>query len=41
MKDIPALKSEEITFLVSVSCMKRRKMEALFESFLEEKEEQA
>jgi hypothetical protein len=31
---------EENTFLVGVSCMKRRKMEALFESFLEEEEEE-
>jgi hypothetical protein len=31
---------EEITSLVGVSCMKRRKMKALFESFLEEEEEE-
>jgi hypothetical protein len=29
VKDIPALKGEEITFLVGVSCMKREKMKAL------------
>jgi hypothetical protein len=39
VKDILALKNEKITFLVGVSCMKRRKMEALFKSFLEEEEE--
>jgi hypothetical protein len=39
VKNIPVLKDEEITFLIGVSCMKRRKMEALFESFLAEKEE--
>jgi hypothetical protein len=30
---------EKITSLVGVSCMKRRKMEALFKSFLKEEEE--
>jgi hypothetical protein len=29
-----------VTSLVGMSCMKRRKMKALFESFLEEKEEE-
>jgi hypothetical protein len=31
---------EEITFLVGMSCMKKRKMKALFESFLKEEEEE-
>jgi hypothetical protein len=39
MKDIPVLKGKKITFLIGVSCMKKRKIEALFESFLEEEEE--
>jgi hypothetical protein len=31
---------EEITSFIGVLCMKRRKMEALFESFLEEEKEE-
>jgi hypothetical protein len=36
VKDIPALKSEEITFLVDVSCMRRRRMGVFVKSFKEE-----
>jgi hypothetical protein len=32
MKDILALKGEEITSLVGVSCMRRKKMEAFVKS---------
>jgi hypothetical protein len=37
MKDIPALKGEEITFLVSVSCMRRKRMEAFVKSWRRER----
>jgi hypothetical protein len=33
VKDILALKGEEITSLIGVSCMKRKKIKALYESF--------
>jgi hypothetical protein len=34
-------KCEKITFFIGVLCMKRRKMKALYESFLEEEEEKS
>jgi hypothetical protein len=37
MKNIPALKGEEITSLIGVLCMRRRRMEAFVKSFKEEK----
>jgi hypothetical protein len=33
------LKGEEITFLVSVSCIRREKMEALYKAYLKEEKE--
>jgi hypothetical protein len=37
MKNIPALKGEEITSLVGVSCMKRRRMGAFIKNFKKKK----